>query len=145
LRSRRPLEGEISSLADTLYKAVDGVGGERPAALRLEHEGALRIPLQFAQHAQLVASDTRRSSAAERSIASSSCHLGEIGLQRLDPRSEARRSGGHSPMTRLTRAVCWMARCPSQSWISRRSAPHVLEANRTQFGRRGRAHARSPR
>jgi hypothetical protein len=28
------LEGEISSLADTLHKAVDGVCGERSAALR---------------------------------------------------------------------------------------------------------------
>ena len=42
---------ESGSLTDTLHKAVDGVGGERPAALRLEHEGTLRIPLQFAQHA----------------------------------------------------------------------------------------------
>jgi hypothetical protein len=45
------LEGEASSRADALDEAVDGVGGERPAALRLEHEGTLRIPLQFAQHA----------------------------------------------------------------------------------------------
>ncbi len=28
-----------------------GVGGERSAALRLEHEGTLCIPLQFAEHA----------------------------------------------------------------------------------------------
>jgi len=42
------LEGEIGSLADALHKAVDGVGGERPTALRLEHERTVRIPLQFA-------------------------------------------------------------------------------------------------
>jgi hypothetical protein len=44
-------EGEASSLADALDEAVDGVGGERPAPLCLEHEGPLRIPLQFAQRA----------------------------------------------------------------------------------------------
>ena len=42
------LEGESGALTDTLHKAVDGIGGERPAALCLEHEGALCIPLQFA-------------------------------------------------------------------------------------------------
>ena len=47
-------EGESGALTDTLHKAVDGVGGERPAPLGLEHEGTLRIPLQFAQHAQFV-------------------------------------------------------------------------------------------
>jgi hypothetical protein len=40
------LEGEGGALTDTLHKAVNGVGGERPAALRLEHEGTLRLPLQ---------------------------------------------------------------------------------------------------
>jgi hypothetical protein len=45
------LEGEATSFANALDEAVDGVSGERPAALRLEHEGTLRIPLQFAQHA----------------------------------------------------------------------------------------------
>ena len=42
------LEREAGSLADTLHEAIDGVCGERPAALRLEHEGTIRIPLQFA-------------------------------------------------------------------------------------------------
>ena len=51
------LEGEAGSLTDTLHKAVDGVGGERPAPLRLEHEGTLCIPLQFAQHAQFIATN----------------------------------------------------------------------------------------
>ena len=46
-------EGESGALTDTLHKAVDGVGGERPAALRLEREGALRIPLQFAPYTTL--------------------------------------------------------------------------------------------
>jgi hypothetical protein len=42
------LEGESGALTDTLDKPVDCVGGERPAALRLEHESPLRIPLQLA-------------------------------------------------------------------------------------------------
>jgi hypothetical protein len=50
-------KGKSGSLTDTLHKAIDGVGGERTAALGLEHERHLRIPLQLAQRAQFVASD----------------------------------------------------------------------------------------
>ena len=40
-----------------LHEAVDGVSRKWTAALGLEDERTRRIPLQLAQHAQLVAAD----------------------------------------------------------------------------------------
>src|SRR5262249_44578657 len=48
---------QLGPLADGLHKAIDGVSRERPAALSLEDKGTRRVPLQLAEHAQLVASD----------------------------------------------------------------------------------------
>src|SRR5215510_6429610 len=38
-------------------RPINGVSGKRAAALGLEDEGARRVPLQLAQHAQFVAAD----------------------------------------------------------------------------------------
>ena len=40
-------EGESGALTDTLHKAVDGVGGERPAALGRQHERRWRLLVAF--------------------------------------------------------------------------------------------------
>ena len=50
-------ERQLGALANGFHEAVDGVRRERTPALSLEDEGARRIPLQLAQHAQFIAPD----------------------------------------------------------------------------------------
>jgi hypothetical protein len=48
---------QLGALANGLHEAVDGVRREWTPAFSLEDEGARRIPLQLAQHAQFVTPD----------------------------------------------------------------------------------------
>ena len=50
-------ERQLGALANGFHEAVDGVRRERTPALSLEDEGARRIPLQLAQHAQFITPD----------------------------------------------------------------------------------------
>ena len=52
------LEREAGTLADALYKAIDGIRGKRAAALGGEHKGTIReLAPQLPQCPQLVAAE----------------------------------------------------------------------------------------